>query len=145
MSRIISCPLGHIPQEGVYWWTAEKLQPRIRTSNIWQYATIGYHPCHRFCRAYGLRDRAARIQTERTNRHDSGSFVIDFESHLETGFQLAVSHGPLCAEPIEGMAYFMESLEIEEAGLQREMCRSLERLFMLNKLIIPQHKVGSGK
>lgn len=36
----------------------------------------------------------------------------DFDHHVETGFQLATFQGPLCAEPVEGMAYFLESFEV---------------------------------
>lgn len=36
----------------------------------------------------------------------------DFDHHVETGFQLATFQGPLCSEPVEGMAYFLESLEV---------------------------------
>ena len=41
----------------------------------------------------------------------------DFDHHIETGFQLATFQGPLCSEPVEGMAYFLEALELasEEA------------------------------
>ena len=35
----------------------------------------------------------------------------DFDHHVETGFQLATFQGPLCSEPVEGMAYILESLE----------------------------------
>ncbi|KAI0072035.1 translation elongation factor 2 [Panus rudis PR-1116 ss-1] len=44
----------------------------------------------------------------------------DLDGHLETGFQLATLQGPLCAEPVEGVAYFLESLEIDMQGLEEE-------------------------
>lgn len=44
----------------------------------------------------------------------------DFEGCIETGFQLATFQGPLCAEPMEGLAFFVESLEIDRAGIQAE-------------------------
>ncbi len=44
----------------------------------------------------------------------------DFDNLLETGFQLATFQGPLCAEPVEGMAYFVESLTIDREGLEKE-------------------------
>lgn len=44
----------------------------------------------------------------------------DFDGHLETGFQLATAQGPLCAEPVEGLAYFIESLEIDYTALEEE-------------------------
>jgi translation elongation factor EF-G len=36
----------------------------------------------------------------------------DFDHHVETGFQMATFQGPLCYEPVEGMVYFLESLEM---------------------------------
>jgi ribosome assembly protein 1 len=46
-----------------------------------------------------------------------------FEDNLLTGFQLAMQHGPLCAEPLEGVACFLESVHIslpndESTGLR---------------------------
>jgi ribosome assembly protein 1 len=41
-----------------------------------------------------------------------GGLGHDFDHHVETGFQLATFQGPLCYEPVEGMAYFLESLEV---------------------------------
>lgn len=43
-----------------------------------------------------------------------------FENHLETGFQLATFQGPLCAEPVEGMAYFVEAVTLDQAGIAEE-------------------------
>jgi len=40
--------------------------------------------------------------------------VYDYSVPLEAGFQLATFQGPLCAEPVEGIAYFVESLEIDK-------------------------------
>ena len=36
-----------------------------------------------------------------------------FES-IDTAFQIATLRGPLCAEPVEGMAFFVESLELRQ-------------------------------
>lgn len=44
----------------------------------------------------------------------------DFENAVETGFQMAMFRGPLCAEPVEGMAYFVESLHIDDQALKAE-------------------------
>ena len=46
--------------------------------------------------------------------------VLMFDNHLETGFQLATFQGPLCAEPMEGMAYFVESLSLDKDGIEQE-------------------------
>ena len=45
--------------------------------------------------------------------------IRDFDNHIETGFQLATFQGPLCAEPVEGMAYFIEQVEIDTKGLEK--------------------------
>jgi ribosome assembly protein 1 len=47
--------------------------------------------------------------------------IHDFDNRIETGFQLATFQGPLCAEPVEGLAYFVESVEIDQPNLEREM------------------------
>lgn len=47
----------------------------------------------------------------------------DLDNHLESGFQLATFQGPLCAEPVEGMAYFVESVEVDREGIEQERRR----------------------
>ncbi|PVF98460.1 P-loop containing nucleoside triphosphate hydrolase protein [Serendipita vermifera] len=44
--------------------------------------------------------------------------ALEFESSLEAGFQIATLQGPLCAEPVQGMAYVVESLKVDEAESQ---------------------------
>lgn len=44
----------------------------------------------------------------------------DFDHHIETGFQLAAFQGPLCSEPVEGIAYFLESLEVASEETKSE-------------------------
>ena len=36
----------------------------------------------------------------------------DFENSIEAGFQMATFQGPLCAEPVVGMAWVVEKIEI---------------------------------
>ena len=55
------------------------------------------------------------LQADQTGR--------DFDGHIETGFRIATIHGPLCAEPVEGMAFFVERAEIDEEGIERETGR----------------------
>ena len=64
-----------------------------------------------------LRKRLAR-EADRNNDQDQTD--RDFDNHLETGFQLATFQGPLCAEPMEGLAFFVENLEIDRQGLETE-------------------------
>ena len=53
-----------------------------------------------------LRDRTARSSDSRALR--------DFEDSIETGFQMATFQGPLCAEPVVGMAFEVENMEFIE-------------------------------
>lgn len=47
--------------------------------------------------------------------------IRDLDNHIETGFQLATFQGPLCAEPVEGLAYFVEEVKVDKEALEREM------------------------
>lgn len=38
--------------------------------------------------------------------------IRDFVEGIHTGFQLATKSGPLCAEPLMGVAYFLEDFTI---------------------------------
>jgi ribosome assembly protein 1 len=53
------------------------------------------------------------VETER--------IIRDFDNHVETGFQLATFQGPLCAEPVEGLAYFVEQVDVDREALEKEM------------------------
>lgn len=46
---------------------------------------------------------------------------FDFTPHIETGFQLAIRQGPLCAEPVEGLVYFVERVEVDWRRLRKEV------------------------
>lgn len=59
----------------------------------------------------------------------------DFDNHIETGFQLATFQGPLCAEPVEGLAYFVEQVDIDKDALDKEMGMSYLYKFLLLRLI----------
>ncbi|KAK1230654.1 Cytoplasmic GTPase/eEF2-like protein (ribosomal biogenesis) [Marasmius sp. AFHP31] len=63
-----------------------------------------------------------RLEGSKSNEADiDGDNPNDFDSHVETGFQLATFQGPLCAEPVEGLAYFVESLEVDQERLDVEI------------------------
>lgn len=36
------------------------------------------------------------------------------DESIENGFQIATNQGPLCAEPVIGMAFFIETITIED-------------------------------
>lgn len=42
--------------------------------------------------------------------------LSEFDNNIETGFQLATYRGPLCAEPVIGMAYIVENIEIAKGN-----------------------------
>ena len=44
----------------------------------------------------------------------------DFENSIETGFQIATLRGPLCAEPVEGLAYCVETIECDAERVANE-------------------------
>ncbi|KAF7299201.1 hypothetical protein MIND_00868800 [Mycena indigotica] len=52
---------------------------------------------------------------------DEEKVIRDLDIHIETGFRLATFQGPLCNEPVEGMAYFVESVEIDRESLTKEI------------------------
>ncbi|KAH8825069.1 translation elongation factor 2 [Flagelloscypha sp. PMI_526] len=53
---------------------------------------------------------------------ESGKTLLkDLEKNVETGFQLAVSQGPLCAEPVQGLGYFVERIEVDEEHIAVEI------------------------
>lgn len=66
-----------------------------------------------------LKRRLERIKSD-DGENEAGKVLRDFDNHIETGFQLATFQGPLCAEPVKGLAYFVESVEINQDALQKE-------------------------
>ncbi|KAF6757551.1 translation elongation factor 2 [Ephemerocybe angulata] len=52
---------------------------------------------------------------------ESERVIRDFDNHIETGFQLATFQGPLCAEPVEGLAYFVEEVDVDKEALEKEI------------------------
>jgi len=47
--------------------------------------------------------------------------IRDFDNHIETGFQLATFQGPLCAEPVEGIVFFVERVVVNKDTLAKEI------------------------
>lgn len=67
-----------------------------------------------------MRRRLGRTKAEEAEG-ETDKVIRDFDNHIETGFQLATFQGPLCAEPVEGMAYFVEAVEIDRENLEKEI------------------------
>ena len=65
-----------------------------------------------------LRRRLGRLRAGDEDK--DASLGREYDNHLETGFQLATFQGPLCAEPMEGLAFFVESLDIDREGIEKE-------------------------
>lgn len=49
--------------------------------------------------------------------------IRSFDDSFDTAFQLSTLRGPLCHEPVQGMAYFVEKIEIDEAAENAEHCK----------------------
>lgn len=43
--------------------------------------------------------------------------VRELDENLDTAFQLAMNRGPLCAEPVIGMAYFLETVDLNAGDM----------------------------
>ncbi|KAI0051129.1 P-loop containing nucleoside triphosphate hydrolase protein [Auriscalpium vulgare] len=68
---------------------------------------------------HSLRRRLAH-QVEESASDGMDQVAREFDANIETGFQVATSHGPLCGEPVEGMAFFVQQVEIDQEGVGRE-------------------------
>lgn len=69
-----------------------------------------------------LKRRLSRNKSAQST--DTSDNDVDFTGYVETGFQLATFQGPLCAEPVEGMAYFVESIDVNADGVQKEIVQN---------------------
>jgi ribosome assembly protein 1 len=87
-------------------------------------------------------DRLKR-RLERVKSNDSGigteKAIRDFDNNIEAGFQLATFQGPLCAEPVEGLAYFVEDIDVDQELLEREIGMFTVRLRFTVNLIDIEH------
>ncbi|KAI0356432.1 translation elongation factor 2 [Trametes cingulata] len=70
-----------------------------------------------------LKQRLAQMKARETVK-EQDPLVASFDNHLETGFQLATFQGPLCAEPVEGMAYFVEAVTLDREGIEEEQAHN---------------------
>lgn len=99
-----------------------------RTSTTWHnscvsilslllYFLTSYGP-NSACR---LKRRLEANRTEESGNDGTDKVIRAFDNSIETAFQMATFQGPLCAEPVEGMAYFVESVEIDRESLDKEI------------------------
>ena len=67
-----------------------------------------------------LKNRLERTKVEEGTAEIDRA-IRDFDNHIETGFQFATFQGPLCAEPVVGVAYFVEQVDIDIKSLESEI------------------------
>ena len=67
---------------------------------------------------------------------ESEKVIRDFDNHIETGFQLATFQGPLCAEPVQGMAYFVQKVEVDKEILEKEIRKSWQSQTLVASLTL---------
>lgn len=67
-----------------------------------------------------LKHRLGNVKSDEVQL-ESEKVIRDFDNHIETGFQLATFQGPLCAEPVQGIAYFVQKVEVDKEALEKEM------------------------
>nr|GAT50613.1 predicted protein [Mycena chlorophos] len=94
------------------------------TDRVWSFGPQGAGGCmlidSRKTSHASLRRRLDKTK-EKQAEDEETKVIRDFDNHIETGFQLATFQGPLCNEPVEGLAYFVESLEIDAESLAKEI------------------------
>lgn len=56
----------------------------------------------------------------RSSNEDSSLTIQDLAESVQTGFQIATNSGPLCGEPMQGMAFFVQEVEILEDAQSSE-------------------------
>ena len=107
-----------------------------------------------------LRERARREQEAHVNGHSDANgtnedeveesddperkaevrLLKDFENSIEAGFQMATFQGPLCAEPVVGMGWIVEKVEIhkeaDEGGESRRIVSPTAETGLLRQLIL---------
>ncbi|KAG8836477.1 Cytoplasmic GTPase/eEF2-like protein (ribosomal biogenesis) [Serendipita sp. 400] len=70
------------------------------------------------CRSEGERWHDRRTCSRHEPPENASRTTLEYESSLEAGFQIAAMQGPLCAEPMQGMAFILESLKVTEPEVQ---------------------------
>jgi len=93
--------------------------------NIWALGPQGAGECllidsRKDQERQSLRRRLDRVEETESRELQLDSATRDFDGYVETGFQIATLHGPLCAEPMEGMAFFVERVEIDKGGISKD-------------------------
>lgn len=66
-------------------------------------------------------DEVLEVADEQRNENEALG-ILDVDFHIHTGFQLSTLAGPLCAEPVQGVCYIVQGVEIrkEETDAQKK-------------------------
>jgi hypothetical protein len=72
----------------------------------------------------------SRFTGRGSSRGTTNALDIEFDHYIETGFQLATLQGPLCAEPMQGMAFLLESVQIDSEGIEKERGSNPNHVFL---------------
>ncbi|RYE13216.1 MAG: hypothetical protein EOP45_21560 [Sphingobacteriaceae bacterium] len=59
-------------------------------------------------------NQLANLSTDELDAKAKLRLLRDFENSIEAGFQMATFQGPLCAEPVVGMAWVVESVSFNK-------------------------------
>ncbi|KAA1479454.1 P-loop containing nucleoside triphosphate hydrolase protein [Dentipellis sp. KUC8613] len=94
-------------------------------NSIWAFGPHGAGECILIDTRVNNIHNSLRSKLDRARQGDGAAkerdqLARDVDSHIETGFQIATFQGPLCAEPVQGVAYFLERVKIDKAGVERE-------------------------
>ncbi|KAG8929585.1 Cytoplasmic GTPase/eEF2-like protein (ribosomal biogenesis) [Tulasnella sp. 418] len=63
---------------------------------------------------------ASNVATPEASVMGENRNTREYDDNIETGFQIATSQGPLCAEPVQGMACFVENIHLNSNNIAAE-------------------------
>ncbi|KAL7421772.1 Cytoplasmic GTPase/eEF2-like protein (ribosomal biogenesis) [Cryptotrichosporon argae] len=72
----------------------------------------------------GATAAAAADEAQTDEAKAEARMLRDFDDSIETGFQLATFQGPLCAEPVVGMAWVVEDVAYHPEAVESEQAKS---------------------
>ncbi|KAI0304395.1 P-loop containing nucleoside triphosphate hydrolase protein [Multifurca ochricompacta] len=111
--------------------------------NIWAFGPQGAGDCLLIDTRKDQERQSLKRRLDRAKETESGDLqrvTREFDVDIETGFQIATFHGPLCAEPMEGMAFFVERVTIDKEGIEKE--NDQNRLSQITGSLISAVKEG---
>lgn len=65
-------------------------------------------------------DLMSTLSTDEAGAKAELRLLRDFENSIEAGFQMATFQGPLCAEPVVGMAWVVENVSFNKESEESE-------------------------